>query len=209
MGPCAAKEYAVSTTPLWIPLASVAVGALGLAGVLWSVRGRRARNAEGVLLPRDTIQMPCTRCNRPLVISAPQLVLLSGAEMALAVRGNPHWVRRKIGEADCPHCGAGHLFDTAISPPRYLGANVYLPQASGARCLECSKIMAVAPWPPEEYEGRLHEAPLSKDHGLECQFCKSTFCYECAERVSTQRRKDGLLFCPRCFRQPVANVYKP
>lgn len=195
--------------PLWIPLVAIAVGALGFGAVLWLVRGRRTRDEGGMLLPRDTVQMKCMRCNRPIVVSTTQLHLLSGAEMALAVRGNPNWVRRKLAEADCPHCGAGHVFDAGHAPPKYLGANVYLPQASGARCMECNKVMVAPYWPPHEYDQRLHEAPFTKDNGLQCQFCKATFCHECSERVSTPRRKDGVLLCPRCFRHPVVEEFRP
>lgn len=199
----------MNETPLWIPLAALAVGLAGFAGVYWVVRGRRTRDDEGVLLPPDTLQMRCTRCNRPIVVGAPQLHALSGAEMALAVRGNPGWVRRKLAEADCPHCGAGHIFDTGFAPPKYLGANVYLPQASGARCMECNKVMTAPHWPPHEYDHRLHESPLLHDHGLQCQFCKATFCYACSERISTPRNKQGILYCPRCFRHPVVEEFRP
>lgn len=192
--------------PAWIPLATVAFAALGSAGVFWWVR-RRLDRAAGPPTERGTVQMQCGVCHHPMTIARTQLVVLSGPEMALVVRSMPGWVKRKLGEYECPHCSAAHVFAMETNPPAYLGADIYTPHARGNKCMECGKAMTRPAWPKGTYDGRLGEPAVSFDHGLECQFCKSVFCLECAERVSRTRRKDGVLLCPRCFRSPVEHVF--
>lgn len=197
----------MADTPSWILLVTISFALLGAAGVL--VWARRRGRAGEVPPPRNAVQMPCSVCSHPLVIAREQLVPLSGPEMALVIRSMPGWVKRKLCEYECPHCSAAHVFAVDADPPAYLGTDIYTPHARGNRCMECGKNMARPAWPKGTYDGNLHDPAVSTDHGLECQFCKSVFCLECAHRVSRQRKKDGTLFCPRCFRSPVVHVFHP
>ena len=194
--------------PLWIILVPGVFAALAIAGLLAWQRARRLRN-EGVAPLREAVHMTCPTCQHPLVVSPLQMTPLSPAEIGLVVRGKPAWVKRKLADYECPHCSAAHVFAIDSVPPAYLGADLYTPHARGLHCMECHKTMQRPVWARGEYDKRLQEAPLSMDHGLECQFCKAVFCYECAERTSRHKKKDGTLFCPRCHRYPVEHVFHP
>lgn len=196
-------------TPFWIFAATVSFAALGFAVLLRWNKGRAAR-ALGVAPARDVINLRCGSCQHELVIATQQLAALSPAEVALVVRSRPQVAKRKLAEYDCPHCGSSHVFAVESTPPLYVGADLYTPRSGGSRCMECDKAMMRPGFAKGDFDGRIGEAPIGTDHGLVCQFCKSTFCLECSERVSLkQRRKreDTTLYCPRCFRQPVINIY--
>lgn len=198
-----------TTIPPWIIAVTVAFGALGLAVLLRWGRSRKAR-ASGVPAGPDVVTMTCGSCQHELVIATQQLSALSPAEVALVVRSRPHVAKRTLAEYDCPHCASSHVFAMEFKPPLYVGADLYTPRSGGSRCMECGKVMQRPGFVKGEHDNKIAEAPVGDDHGLVCQFCKSTFCIECSERVSRKQRKkreDTTLYCPRCFRQPVVNIY--
>lgn len=197
----------MTDTPAWIILVTIAFAALGAAAVLLWARSRMRRAQGPAAGSRGVIEMRCGHCQHTMIAPVEQLVPLSPPELALAVRVRPEWVKRKLSEYICPHCASAHVFAVDVSPPAYLGEDLYTPKTRGNRCMECGKALQRPAWAKGEHDNNLKDAPLSMDHGLECQFCKSVFCYECAERVSRTRKKDGSLICPRCFRHPVVNVY--
>lgn len=192
--------------PAWIVPTCIAFAALCAAALFAWARSRQ-RRAEGPPPATDTLQMTCSVCQHPLVVSAQQMTVLSPAEMGLVVRGKPAWVKRKLAEYTCPHCSAAHVFAIDATPPAHLGADLYTPRARGNRCMECNKAMPRPSFPKGAFDGKIAEAPIGTDHGLECQFCKAVFCYECADRVSRHKKKDGTLYCPRCFRHPVIHIF--
>ena len=195
--------------PTWILATTVAFGAMALALLLRWTQHRKLR-ATGALQDRDTVTMTCGSCQHSLVIATQQLSQLSPAEVALVVRSLPHVAKRKLAEYDCPHCASAHVFIVESSPPLYVGADLYTPRTGGSRCMECGKAMQRPGFAKGAFDNKIPEAPIGDDHGLVCQFCKSVFCRACTEGVSRkQRRKreDTTLYCPRCFRQPVINIY--
>lgn len=200
----------MSSTPPWIIAVTVAFCAVALAALLYWARARRRRR----LLPGGpaSLQLVCSACQHDLVIAPQQLQPLSPPEVALVVRSKPQCAKRKLAEHTCPHCESAHIFITDCTPPLYVGADIYTPRTGGNRCMECDRPLRRPAWGRGEYDNRLAEAPLAADHGLRCQFCKAVFCQECSERISRnlrKKREEITLYCPRCFRQPVVNVYHP
>jgi len=184
------------------------VGGLGLLW-LW-LRGRRLSVAgAGGTAPRsaEVFEFACTECKRQLVIARSTLRPLIAAEMALMVREKPELVRRPLGEASCPHCGAAHCFDTGGRLPRHVATDRMALHERGNRCMECGRHLHAPAFAPGSHDGNLREAPLLADNGVSCQFCHAIVCYECCEKTTMNRAKGGALRCPRCFRHPVEHVY--
>ncbi|MBX7255798.1 MAG: hypothetical protein K1Y02_05515 [Candidatus Hydrogenedentes bacterium] len=192
---------------------SVIIGIAGTVVVLALTLRAWMRSKEGSTRgggPTSSFEMECNTCHRHLVIHPHQLVTLSGPEMALCVRVKPELRGRKMAEFVCPYCEASHAFLMDRRPPEWIGANLYSPQVKTSTCMECSKPLRKAPWPPMLYDGRLNEAPeLHADLGLVCSRCQAVVCVACVKNATRNRTKDGSLVCPRCHRTPVNRVFHP
>lgn len=198
-----------TSIPIWITAATIAFGAVGFA-ILLQWRKNRLKRASGIPVGPGVLSLTCGSCQHELVIATQQMSDLSPAEVALVVRSRPHVAKRRLAEYDCPHCGSSHVFAVDVKPPQYVGADLYTPRSGGSRCMECGKALLRPGFAKGEYDNKIPEAPIGMDHGLTCQFCKSTFCLECSESVSRKQRKtrdDVTLYCPRCFRKPVVNIF--
>ena len=194
---------------LVIAIATAAAGT-GIV-VTWALRSRPAASGGVSGRPgRNALQMPCTSCNRPLMIGREELVPLSKPEVALCVRVKPELTGKNLAEYVCPYCEASHCLSVTKRGLEWVGANLYSPHRGAARCMDCGKFLRTPPWPKGTYDGRLQEAPnLLPDHGLVCSKCQAIVCVDCTQRATRNRTKDGTFVCPRCFRSPVDKTYHP
>ena len=150
----------------------------------------------------------CGECHRELAFERRELVRLSPQETALVVRIYPHFQGRVLAEYVCPGCGASHYFVIDRSPIEWIGVDLYSPQVRTGNCFECRKHLAVPPWKPGLYDGRVDEAPEpASDYGLVCARCGAVVCVECVKRITRQRSRTGELICPRCSRRPVERFF--
>ena len=198
-----------------LPIA-IGCGALGLLiVVLRAKRTNRPKRSERprILRPRGraaTTDFRCTVCQRDLVFTRDQMRTLKGVEVGLAVRSRKEAVGRPLAEYTCPHCESGHCFAVDGREPEWLGANLYQPQQSTGRCMECGRPFKRTPWPVGAHQGDLRTAPsLDGDLGLRCSRCKSVVCVACSQ-VATRNRTDGsVYYCARCSRPGMDSFYYP
>lgn len=189
-------------------LAGILIGCAGIALVVWLALRPKRKPRSRVPLGTRSIEMACHICQRELAFTKNDMVLLSGPEMALAVRAAPGMVGRTLAEYVCPHCEAAHCFIVDAHEPVWIGTNLYEPQSMGARCFECRKPLKKPPWAVGAYDGRLREAPqLLPDYGLVCPRCWAVCCVACCKKATRNRAKGDALVCPRCFRHPVDKVF--
>lgn len=196
--------------PDWLP--PVVCAAFGTAIVVVLTLRARANEAKTPVRGVDasnTLQIPCSVCQKQMVVPPGDLVPLQPVEVALCVRALPKLSGRKLAEYTCPYCDAAHCFAVDKRTPEWVGANLYSPQTKGTRCLNCSKPLKIAPWGEAAYAGRLQEAPLQPDYGLVCSKCNAVVCVQCTVDATRNRTKDGSFVCPRCFRAPVDRTYHP
>lgn len=198
----------MNALPPIVIYATAAVAVLGtLVVVLLAVRQRR--RSKNPAEDKNTVEMACPICQRTLVIHRNQMIDLSGPEIALVVSEKPEIRGRGLAEYRCPHCDAAHCFLVDITPPQWLIANAFEPQAISTCCAECRKPVISPPWPEGQYDGRLEEAgdALLPRHGLICPRCNAVCCVECCRKITRNRTPDGSLLCPRCSRGPVDKVF--
>ncbi len=193
----------------WIIAVSAACAATGtLALLVWFVLRTRGPRFGG---PGKgaAFELVCRVCNRDLVFGPSELVALSPVERALSVRAKPELVGHPLAEYVCPYCEAAHCYVTDEKPPRYAGTNLYQPQAGGARCMECGRELRAAPPSVTEVDFAAGGTTgLSEDCGLVCERCHAVCCVRCCEKTTRGRSLDGNLACPRCFRQPIREVFR-
>lgn len=167
-------------------------------------QGKRQRT------PKGTVKTACSICQRELTFSLRDMRPLTSPEVALAVRGVPAAVGRALAEYVCPHCEAAYCFAVDAREPILVGINLYKPQTTGARCLQCRKLLEKPSWAPGVYDGRLAEAPnLSPNLGLVCPRCGAVCCVDCCRKATRGRTEQGALMCPRCSRYPMGKVFHP
>ena len=196
---------------LWAVPAAVGFALAGLVVVLVLVLGARLR-VGGKTTERSrgnkTVEMTCTVCQRALVFSPAEMVLLSPPESALVVRSHPKVVGRRLAEFICPYCDAAHCFCVQGKAMDWLGANLYEPQTKGSLCGECKRPLRRPPWSPGAYAGRFSKIPeLLPDFGLLCPYCGAVCCVACCTDATRGRTPDGSMLCPRCFRGPLETVF--
>jgi len=195
--------------PEWAIPAAAGFGAcLVIVAMVFALRARpktsKKRAAKG------SFQLTCNVCRHELVIAMQDLRPLEGTEIGLAVRILPHVVGRKLADYACPYCEADHCFTVDGGQPEWVGANLYSPQASGAKCMDCGKQLNRPPWPKGQFKGRPLEAPnASPDFGLVCSRCDAVCCVDCVQKATRNRTTDGSLLCPRCHRSPVDEYFYP
>jgi len=166
-------------------------------------RGRTAPKRSA-----GTVQITCSVCREELVFQESELISLSPQERALVVRVKPDLVGKNLREYVCPHCEAGHCFVGERSRLRWVGANLYQPQAGTKCCFECRKPLVKPPWAVGAYDGRLEEAPvLAPDYGLVCSRCGAVCCVACCSKMARARTNETKWVCPRCFRYPIETVF--
>lgn len=197
----------------YVLLITIATAALGTGMIVtWALRSRPGTAGGGAagIRGRGSLQMPCTSCNRPLMIAREELVPLSRPEIALCVRVKPELTGMNLAEYVCPYCDASHCLAVSKRTIEWVGANLYSPHHGAARCMDCGKLLRTPPWPRGTYDGHLKEAPsLLPDYGLVCSKCQAVVCVACTEKATRNRTKDGSFVCPRCFRSPVDRCYHP
>ncbi|MCC6698556.1 MAG: hypothetical protein IT365_23235 [Candidatus Hydrogenedentes bacterium] len=195
----------------YVLLITLATAALGIGMVVtWALRSRPSTPGALGVRGGGALQMPCTSCNRPLMIAREELIPLSKPEIALCVRVKPELSGMSLAEYVCPYCEASHCLAVTKRTIEWVGANLYSPHRGAARCMDCGKILRTPPWPRGAYDGRLKEAPnLLPDHGLVCSKCQAVVCVACTEKATRNRTKDGSYVCPRCSRSPVDRTYHP
>lgn len=193
-----------SLGPLVLPIA-IAVAA---AGILIVLTPRLLRKGNVKPFGGAALEVPCTVCQKRLVIPRADLESISGPEAALVVRECLAAGGRRLGGYRCPYCEAYHVFAMDTSPPKWLIANPFEPQRTTNHCMECRKPLQPPPWPQGEYDGRLREAKdLLPKHGLVCSRCGAICCFACCQGVTRGRKDDQSLICPRCFRGPVDKIH--
>lgn len=196
--------------PDWIPpLVCAAIGTAVVVALTLRARANETAASTRGVYATNSIQQPCSVCQKQMVIPPEALVPLKSVEMALCVRIVPALNGRKLAEYTCPYCEAVHCFTVDTRTPEWIGANLYSPQTKGTRCLNCSRPLKVAPWGEGAYDKRLPEAPLQPDYGLECSKCGAVVCVQCTVDATRGGPTDGAYKCPRCFRLGVDKTFHP
>ncbi len=146
----------------------------------------------------------CSACERPMVFRMEDLSMLSPPEVALVVRQHKNFAGAKMAEYICPYCETAHCYAVLRSGLHFLGTDLYSPALARVKCQECRKPLQRPSWPKGAFDLKIDDAPgLGANHGLVCSRCQSVICYECTQKATRGRTKDGSLLCPRCFRGPV------
>lgn len=178
------------------------VGAV-IAGVVslgyWIARLNRRRLGVDVSIDHE-----CSVCARSFRFFRAQLKPLTPAEKGMAVSNDPMHYGQPLASIPCPHCNSVQIFRAKGNQVVWIGADMYSPQGSGVRCLECQRVLAPAPWPSGKYDGKFDDAPgIDPDTGVVCSRCNATLCFECIYRFKHSRGEDGSYRCLRCSRTSV------
>lgn len=136
----------------WVLAATFVFAAAGVGLVFLFAHNRRKRE-ESKPMAFGTSELMCTVCQKQMTFTHKQLVILSDVEMALAVGVRPALLGKKLAEYVCPSCDAAHCFDTGGRRLKLVGVNLYVPQDTGNRCVNCHKHLKNPPWPPGACDG--------------------------------------------------------
>jgi hypothetical protein len=195
----------------WVAPATAAFAAAGVLIVLWvTLRPKRTDDKPGAPRGDGTAQLPCSVCQKEMVVHPNSMAPLSGPECALVARTLPKTVGKKILEHICPYCESSHYFLIEGKRIEWLGANLYSPQVNTSLCMECRRPLRRPPWPAGAFDGHLQDAPaLAPEYGLVCERCKAVCCVECCTKATRNRTNNGTYHCPRCARSDVKVMFHP
>lgn len=193
-------------------IAVIAVSMAILAGIalrlFWLAVNTPSQSGEVTLNRDGSFSMVCTVCGAPAEVSQSALATLSPAEKALVVRERPSVIGQNLVEFACPGCDASHCYGVRRNTMTLIGVNLYQGQHFQTNCKECQKPIARPPWRAGAFDGHVDGAPGDLSNlGLQCSLCGAICCVDCCKRSTRNRRSDGALLCPRCFRGPNDRFY--
>ena len=122
-------------------------------GLILLISRHKRSGSKSNRFKMGSVNMICSVCQAELSFTKKEMTDLPDVEIAMAVRAIPKIRRKKLAEYVCPHCEAAHCFIVEGIKPICVGTNLYVPQESGTRCINCHKHLKNPPWKPGEYDG--------------------------------------------------------